>query len=199
MDLLETMGGYRRVASWAVWETDDVGALTGSMPFPQEQATPVVHGRAMFVSLNPGSDHAAETADATPDWANFHSPKPIHNDRFLAYATIGTPFWGSYMADLHPEIAESDSRLISSRREDIELKVRALISQAALLGDVETIVAVGGASYESVAQHTELIERETGVPRERIIRIPHYSQAAARVHGRNADRYRALVHEALGL
>lgn len=199
MDLLETMSEFRREASWAVWETDPGGNLTGEMQFPLDQAPPVINGRAMFVSLNPGSDRATETAETTPDWSNFHSQLPKHNDVFLAEAIVGTPFWGSYMTDLHPDIAESDSRLIRSKPEEIELSVLSLISQGQKLGDVKTLICVGNISFDSVIRYSSLLQTELGLPSGSIVRIPHYSRAAAGVHKHVASRYRALVHEALVL
>jgi hypothetical protein len=198
MDLLTTMGAYRREASWAVWETDPAGNLSGNLPFPVEQVGPVVHGRAIYVSLNPGSDRASETEATAPDWGNFHSPDRRHNDIFLAEALIGTTFWGSYMVDLHPHIAQSDSRLVRPTREIIELSVRSLIDQARLLGTVATIVCVGKDSHKSVTKHSALIERELGLTASAVIGIPHYSNANSGVHQRNAETYRALVHDALG-
>lgn len=100
------MREFRREASWAVWPINDDGLLTGEVTFPAEGAKRLLHGRAMIVSLNPGSDRAGEGEDTTPDWANFHSPDRIHNDHFLAEAFLDTPFWGSYMTDLPPRIAE---------------------------------------------------------------------------------------------
>jgi hypothetical protein len=112
---------------------------------------------------------------------------------------VDTPFWGSYMTDLHPDIRESDSRLVRSRPEEIELAVRSLIRQAQLLGNVESIICVGATSFQSVSRHTELIHQELGLPSDAVLRIPHYSRANARVHGHDANRYRARVHEALRL
>jgi hypothetical protein len=197
MDLLTTMKEHRREASWAVWETDSAGRLTGNLQFPLEQAAGVIHGRAMFVSLNPGTDRTAETETNTPDWSNFHSPLSKHNDIFLAEALVGTTFWGSYMVDLHPDIAQSDSQLVRPKREVIELRVKSLINQAQLLGGIETVVCVGKLCYSSVTKHASLIERELGLSASAILSIPHYSQAAAGVHKRNPEIYRALVSEAL--
>lgn len=198
MNLLLTMHAYRREASWAVWELDGAGGLTGSMPFPVDQAGLVIHGRAMFVSLNPGSDGVYEVAENTAGWANFHNPTPKHNDIFLANALVGTPVWGAYMTDLHPGIPESDSRLVRSKPAEIELAVRSLIQQARLLSTVESIICVGSASFHSVAKHLALIEQEVGLPAEAVKKIPHYSRSNAGVHGQDPERYRALVHESLG-
>jgi hypothetical protein len=198
MDLLTTMKEHRREASWAVWEIDGAGKLTGNLPFPLEQAGSVINGRAMFVSLNPGSDRAGATEHNSSDWANFHSPDQKHNDVFLAEALVDTSFWGSYMVDLHPEIAQSDSRLVRPKREEIELRVKSLIEQARQLASVENIVCVGKESYTSVARHSALIERDLGLSLSSIVGIPHYSRAAAGVHKRKPELYRALVNEALG-
>jgi hypothetical protein len=89
MDLLLKMNEYRREASWAVWEVDDTGKLTGDVKFPIDQARPVVHGSAIFVALNPGGDRLGEAAEDVPDWANFHSPESKHNDIFLAEHRCG--------------------------------------------------------------------------------------------------------------
>ena len=198
MNLLLTMDEYRREGSWAVWELDTFGKLTGTVSFPMYQARAAMHGRTMVVSLNPGTDRVSETAATTPDWANFHNPASKHNDIFLAEALFGTPLWGSYMTDLHPTIAESDSRLVRSKPDEIQIAVRSLIRQAQLLATVESIVCVGGKSYESVARHLVLIEQELGIPAESVIRIPHYSRANAKIHGHDSKQYRSLVHEAIG-
>ena len=49
MNLLLTMDEYRREASWAVWELDSFGNLTGTMSFPMDQARAAMHGRTMVV------------------------------------------------------------------------------------------------------------------------------------------------------
>lgn len=197
-DLLQKLGYYRREASWAVWELDESGQLAGVLAFPLEQAQASVHGRAMFVSLNPGSDRATEAEESTRAWSNFHSPARKHNDIFIATALVDTPFWGGYMVDLHPSIAESDSRLVRSEPQQVELAVRSLIQQAELLGSVETIVCVGSRSYESVRKHSNLLEAELGLTSNALVGIPHYSRANARIHGQDAQRYRVKVHEMLG-
>ena len=73
------------------------------------------------------------------------------------------------------------------------------IRQAQLLATVESIVCVGGKSYESVARHLVLIEQELGIPAESVKRIPHYSRANAKIHGHDPKQYRSLVHAAIGL
>jgi hypothetical protein len=75
--------------------------------------------------------------------------------------------------------------------------VKSLINQAQLLGGIETVVCVGKLCYSSVTKHASLIERELGLSASAILSIPHYSQAAAGVHKRNPEIYRALVSEAL--
>ncbi|MEB0001675.1 hypothetical protein QN357_01820 [Cryobacterium sp. RTC2.1] len=199
MDLFVAMSDYRREASWAVWELDASGALTGTASFPNDQARATMHGRAMVVSLNPGTDRVRETAATTPDWANFHNPARKHNDIFLAEAFVGTPLWGSYMTDLHPAIAESDSRLVRSKPDEILLAVRSLIRQAEILGAVESIVCVGGKTYQSVARHAALIEQELGLTTDSVKRMPHYSRANAKIHRHDPEAYRSLVHASLGL
>jgi len=185
------MSAYKRVASWAVWETSAVGEIAETATFPLQQARDMVHGRAMIISLNPGSDRTAET-EATPDWSNFHSPLAKHNDLFLARAFLDTKLWGAYMADLHPGLAQSDSREVRLRSDVLNDLLDSLIQQAKLLGQVEMIVAVGKASYTAIGRHWPLIERELGT-RTRLIGIPHYSRANARVHGQDAGRYRQQV------
>lgn len=197
--LLRAMRAYRREASWAVWWTDEAGELTGEMAFPVEDAEPLLHGRAMIVSLNPATGGVGEDDPDVPDWSNFHSSKRKHNDRFLAVALHGTPLWGAYMTDLHPALHESDSRLVRPTAEVVALSVESLIAQAKLLGEVRTIVCVGGKTHDAVAAHASEIERAIGVPASEVRRITHYSGAASRWHGGDALRYRDLVHGALGL
>lgn len=199
MSLLQTMNEYRRSASWAVWNTNSSGNLTGEAPFPRDQASSAIHGRTMFVSLNPGSGWNHETDEKVPDWANFHSPLPKHNDLFLAAALVGTQYWGSYMTDLHPELAESNSLLVRPSTDEIELSVHSLIRQAKLLGTVEQIVCVGAKSYDAVALHLPLIENELNLRDNSLIRILHYSGAAAARHRNDPQTYRAIVHTELGL
>ena len=193
MTLFHKMDEYKGEASWAVWDVNTDGRLTGSLPFPIEQALPSIHGRAMFVSLNPGSDWTT----GTPDWSNFHSPDAKHNDIFLAEALVGTAFWGSYMVDLHPDVVESDSRLVRPKREEIELSVRSLIRQAKMLGDVQTIACVGKSSYDSVVKLSRLIQADLELSHDAIVGIPHYSLANSGVHKRDPQRYRDLVNAKL--
>ena len=77
--------------------------------------------------------------------------------------------------------------------------MRSLIRQAKLLATVESIVCVGKVSFESVTKHAGLIEQELGLDASAVLGIPHYSLSAAGVHKHDASRYRAFVHEALGL
>lgn len=196
MDLLQKMDRYRHEASWAVWRTDAAGQITGDAEFSEDMATSAAHGRAMVVALNPGGTAPAE-GPVTPDWSNFHSPHPRHNDIFLAHAFVGTRFWGAYMADLHPNLVESNSALVRAQREVILLSVQSLIEQASLLGSVDTILCLGAKSHRSISRHARLVEDETGV--RSIIRVPHYSRSNAGVHKHDAERYRSLVHEAAGL
>ncbi|WP_206448109.1 hypothetical protein [Agrococcus sp. KRD186] len=58
-------------------------------------------------------------------------------------------------------------------------------------------IQVGGKCLRSISAHADLIERETGI--RSIVGVPHYSRSNANVHKRDAERYRRLVHEALGL
>ncbi|PPF53390.1 hypothetical protein C5B94_10105 [Clavibacter michiganensis] len=201
MSLLETMRDFEGNASWAVWQTDDQGELTGEMAFPMEQAAPVVHGRAMIVSLNPGSAGNGDAAASEPmwGWANFHSARARHNDRFLAAAFVGTDLWGAYMADLHPDVRDSIASNVPSEKEYIELAVGELIRQARLLGEVERIVAVGGASFGRIARHLDRIEREIGLPAHALQKITHYSAQARAKHKNDAAQYRALIHGELNL
>ena len=103
------------------------------------------------------------------------------------------------MTDLHPTIAESDSRLVRSKPDEIKLAVPSLIRQAQLLAKVESIVCVGGKSYESVARHFVLIEQELGIPATSVKRIPHYRSANGKIHRHDPKQYRSLVHAAIGL
>lgn len=199
MDLLGTMNDYAREASWAVWTCDGAGELTGDAAFPLDQARAQLHGRAMIVSLNPGSDKVDEIEPQRPDWSNFHSPDTKHNDLFLAKAFIGTPIWGAYMTDLHTGIAESNSALVSVGAIGVELAVQSLIAQAQLLGTVESIVCVGKRSFTSVRKHAPLIRQELGLRADTIVRIPHYSRSNAGVHKHSPEVYRALVRKGIGL
>lgn len=190
------MGAYRDEASWAVWETDASGELSASNAFPQTDIEHV-HGRAMIVSLNPASRKNPEGTGDHPNWANFHSPHPRHNDGFLAAALIGTQYWGSYMTDLHPEVWESKSGLVKPAKEAIAQSVDGLIEQARLLGSVRAIICVGRRSHTSISAHAGRIHASLGPTS--VIGIPHYSGAAAAVHRGNAGTYREAVHIALGL
>jgi hypothetical protein len=193
------MNDYRHEASWAVWETDAEGNLTGNPLFPLEQAAPVVHGRAMIVSLNPASEIAGATVEEAA-WANFHSPIRKHNDLFLAHAFHRTRFWGAFMTDLHPDVADPNSRtVVVSKKGAVEPAVKSLIAQAKLLGEVEDIICVGGATYGGISRHAELIKQELGVSRSRLRPITHYSGSARGKHGNKASRYGQLVRSQLGL
>ena len=103
------------------------------------------------------------------------------------------------MTDLHPTIAESDSRLVRSKPDEIQFAVRPLIRQAQLLATVEPIVCVGGKSYESVARHFVPIEQELGIPTTSVKRIPHYRSSNTKIHRHDPKQYRSLVHAAIGL
>ena len=103
------------------------------------------------------------------------------------------------MTDLHPTVAESDSRLVRSKPDEIKLAVLSLIRQAQLLATVESIVGVGGKSYESVAGHLFLIEQELGIPATSVKRIPHYRGSNAKIHRHDPKQYRSLVYAAIGL
>lgn len=196
MNLLERMAAYSHEASWAVWEIDETGALTGNATFPLDVAPAHIHGRAMIVSLNPATPIAPVEVGAVEDWSNFHSTNRKHNDLFLAGALLGSPLWGAYMTDLHPEIVDSKSGNVRPRREQVESAVKSLVEQAKLLGEVELIVGVGVKSFTSIVRHADHIRRELG--ELEIVKIPHYSRAAAGVHKHDPTRYRALIREQVG-
>lgn len=193
------MIAYQHEASWAVWDTDGHEELTGEALFPLETARRVAHGRAMIVSLNPASERRAAPG-TTAAWSNFHSPDRKHNDLFLARAFHQTRYWGAFMTDLHPNLADPNSRnVVLSKRNATESAVRSLVHQAELLGEVADVICVGGATFAGISRHAALIEAEIGVPASRLLPIPHYSGMASRVHGNKPDTYRRIVHDALDL
>ena len=103
------------------------------------------------------------------------------------------------MTDLHLTIAESDSRLVGSKPDEIKLAVLSFIRQSQLLATVESIVCVGGKGYESVARHLVLIEQELGIPAEPVEHFPHYTRANAKIYRHDPKQYRSQVHAAIGL
>jgi|JI10StandDraft_1071094.scaffolds.fasta_scaffold285102_2 hypothetical protein len=198
MDYFELMSASKEEASWAVWSTDAEGKLTGEAQFPEAQARDAAHGRSMIVSLNPSGIRAADGSERAGPWSNFHSPNKVHNDDFLASALIDTELWGSFMTDLHPTIWESDSRKLGRiPASAIDEAVGTLIAQARLLGEVELVVAVGSATHRHLQKRLAVIREKVGNPNLRLVRIPHYSKANARVHKQRRETYRLLVEEAL--
>lgn len=195
-DLLEKMSDYRRTDSWAVWETDSDGALTGRMPFPLSQAPSVAQSRTMLVALNPGG--TAEDAANREDWGNFHSADAKHNDVFLASALLGTPFWGGYIADLLPDVHESDSGKVSLTNVLKRQAVETLVEKALLLG-ASSVVCLGGKSAEAVHRFSSLLEEGAGIDPGSVYSIWHYSRSNGGLHKQDASIYRDHVHRALGL
>lgn len=196
MDLLDRMNRYSSEASWAVWERTPEGALTGVSTFPND-AVHDLNPTAIFVSLNPARAGVQSANEHAPDWANFHSPNQKHNDMFLAHALVDTEYWGSYMTDLHPQIRESNSSRVRPTTAEIAEAVQRLIDQALELGRVKTIIGVGSASFRSLSRHAPAIN--AALPDVRILQIPHYSKANARVHKQKPELYKARVHEQLGI
>jgi len=195
------MASYAKTDSWAVWETGAAGELTGAQTFPTGTELNAIHGRAMIVALNPGGKLGDPPPEDALALGNFHAARG-HNDIFLAHAFHGTPYWGSYMTDLHPDIRESNSELVRPEAELIELAVRSLIEKANMLGAVEKIVCVGGVSYREISKRAELIEKETGIRRAALAKITHYSgggAGAVKKHKNDAVVYRQIVHKELGL
>ena len=198
MNLLERMSAYQRDASWAVWPTDDGGNLTGESQFPEVEARGILREQAMIVSLNPSGIRAADGSERAGPWSNFHSPNKVHNDDFLASALVHTRLWGCFMTDLHPTIWESDSRKLGRIPSSaIDQAVATLVEQARLLGEVQLIVAVGSATHRHLQKRLPVIREQLGNPNLRLVRIPHYSKANARVHKQRRDTYRALVEDVL--
>lgn len=195
-NLLEKMRAHRRTDSWAVWETDAQGALTGSMTFPREQARAAVHSDTILIALNPGG--TAEDGEAREDWGNFHAAEKKHNDHLLAGALLGTPLWGSYIADLLHDVYESDSTKVKTGAEVKRLAVEALVKKANLLG-AERIVCLGSQSSEAVRQHLSLLEEGTGITPAKVHDIWHYSGANAGKHKHDPAIYRRHIQERLGL
>lgn len=196
MNLLDRMNRYSPEASWAVWERTPEGSLTGLATFPRDAATQL-NPEAIFVSLNPARAGVGPGPDQAPDWANFHSANPKHNDIFLAHALVDTRFWGAYMTDLHPTIHESNSGKVKPTAEEIAEAVRTLVEQALELQEVRTVIGVGAVSYRTLLRHSPTIE--SAIPGVEILGIPHYSRANARVHRHKPDLYREIVHSRLGL
>lgn len=194
--LLEQMESNKREDSWVIWETDSSGDLTGAMPFPLAQARESIHSRAIIVALNPGG--SPEDAENREDWGNFHSPNGKHNDRFLAHAFNGTPFWGSYIVDLHPDIIESDSGKVKVTPEALTKAVETLAAKIERLGSVSTVICLGGGATDAVRKNAALLEKKTGIKANSIHSIWHYS-GGNRMHKNNPETYRAHVHERLGL
>ena len=196
MDLLDRMNRYSPEASWAVWERTPEGRLTGVATFPRDAANQL-NPEAIFVSLNPARAGVKPGPGHAPDWANFHSPNGKHNDIFLAHALVDTDYWGSYMVDLHPTIRESNSGRVKPTTDEVAKAIQGLIDQALELGRVKTIVGVGAMSFRTLSRHSPAITAALGDLR--VLGIPHYSKANARVHKQRPELYRAEVHRGLGL
>ena len=193
---LTVMAAYRHSASWAVW-----GSVRPSEPFTSESnlafpgddaALPgVLHGDVVMVALNPGN--AAAAWDPEDAWVNFHGGRR-HNDHLLAEAFRDTPAWGGYLADLHPTIVESDSRLVTPRAELVASAVQSLAEQIRLLGAPDPlVVCIGRGSHNRVLDHLDTLRRALDNPGLEVVGIPHYSGANNGVHGGDPARYRDLV------
>lgn len=194
--LLERMKPNKREDSWAVWETDSSGWPTGVMTFPLDQARDTIHPRAILVALNPGG--TAEAAEDREDWGNFHAPASKHNDRFLAHAFVGTPFWGSYIADLLPDVFESDSGKVKTTREVQKAAVEILVEKVNRLG-ASSVVCIGSKAAKAVQKFASLLEEGTGITEDSVYFIWHYARTNAGKHKHDPEVYRAHVHERLGL
>lgn len=193
---LKRMGPNKREDSWAVWETDSSGEPTGVMMFPLAQAREAVHTRTILIALNPGG--TAEAAEDREDWGNFHAPDKKHNDRFLAHAFAGTPFWGSYIADLLPDVFESDSGKVKTTREVQKEAVEILVEKASLLG-ASNVVCIGDKAARAVQNFASLLEEGTGITTDSVYFIWHYARTNVGKHKHDPEVYRAHVHERLGL
>ncbi|WP_030148898.1 hypothetical protein [Mycetocola saprophilus] len=200
MDLLKTMDPYSAVASWAIWETKPEGGVIDKLDFPVTVSSHQLNPRVMIVALNPARESEISPQDAASQnkWGNFHTARK-HNDHFLARAFEGTPYWGAYMADLYPEIRESDSGKVRAADDVAKAGVRLLVEQAKLLGGVEVIICLGSKTYDTILKNlSELAELE-GVTKDSLRRVTHYSGAAAAKHKNNPEVYRTLVHTELDI
>lgn len=190
--LLKRMTANKYEDSWAVWETDSSGDLTGGLAFPVVQAKVVIHSRVIVVALNPGG--SVDDSKRRGEWGNFHVAKK-HNDHLLAHAFVGTPFWGAYLADLIPDLFESDSGKVKTVHESA---VEALVQKTSRLG-ANTIICLGSRATEAVQRHLPFIEKKTGIAPHSIYSIWHYSGSNAGKHKNDPQVYRNHVHERLGL
>lgn len=195
-DLLNTMSAYCRTDSWAVWETDSNGALTGDTEFPLEQARATAHSDTMVVALNPGGNGA--TAEKRNDWGNFHASEAKHNDIFLANALLGTPFWGGYIADLLPDVYESDSGEVMPTDAIKTQAVETLAEKANRLG-ASSVLCLGSKTETAVRDRLALLKEKAGIGPGSVHYVWHYSGANARMHKNDISIYRAHVRDVLGL
>lgn len=178
-------------ASWTVWEEpanenwkskDSISEMT---PFKDPvELSGILNDNYIFVGFNPAqhdTDHIAS------DWENFHSGDARRSQDYkLRYALRDTPFWGSFITDIYPEIIDTD---LSSAKRKINKKatdksISNILSARKILGDKAVIVAVGRAAYDVLKDK---------LPDNIVLKkILHYSSYV------NIDKYRETVLKQLG-
>ena len=190
MSLFETMEPYAWHGSWAVWGSWDATPpfdRHGNLRFPMHETQHLnkLHGREVIIGLNPAGDGQPPWRIPGREWTNFHWPGK-HNDHFLAAAFYGTWLWGCYMTDLIPGTHQSKSAEVNPGDRDVE----AFMQEASLLGEPDQLfVCLGDKTYQALFR---------SLPADsRVVKVPHYSAANARVHTGRPEVYREICQQAL--
>ena len=190
MSLFETMEPCAWHGSWAVWGSWDAAPpfdRHGNLRFPMHETQHFnkLHGRAVIIGLNPAGDGQPPLRIPSHEWTNFHWPGK-HNDHFLATAFCGTWLWGCYMTDLVPGTHQSKSAEVNPGDRDVE----AFMQEVSLLGEPDQLfVCLGDKTYNALSG---------SLPTDsRVVKVPHYSAANARVHKGRPEVYREICQQAL--
>lgn len=124
MDILERMGKYSDLGSWAIWESNNnnnlftkEGDLNEEINF-KTYIKELQPSNYVILAMNPGGIFDEEQAKKATrksssnsrKWSNFHN-NGKSRDYLLAAAIMDTKLKGSYMTDLFPFIG-SDSKVI---------------------------------------------------------------------------------------
>jgi hypothetical protein len=150
-----------RIASWAVWNPEDI-ADTSIIEKYRKDLNPDI----VMVGLN-----ISGPLDA--DWKNFHSRYRGSNDRKLMKAFNESPFRGAYMTDFIKGVAEPKSVLVKKYLKTPYLKrhKKEFIDELKFIGAKDPLIIIFGAdsslfvkTFKSLFCNTYCIKN-----------IPHYS------------------------
>ena len=145
---------YSDIASWTIWSDPEKGNWSSKSKiddmsiFKDDDITEKLKSDYIFVGYNPAKHNTNNNKEES--WCSFHSGDSKRGQDYkLRYALHETPYEGSFIIDLYPEIIETDSARVESEV-DLQMtskSIKRLLEIRELLGGKATIIAIGNKAH----------------------------------------------------